>query len=934
MLALAAVKNKAIDRVISATGFKSTDEDPVCPVFVVGDGELGKDAGYQAFISLLKKKPPSNVFDIEIESTAKVSTLKKLIKVEKTPEFDDIAADKLTLWCVSIPIDAAKKHEQIFLDPIISKEELLPTRRLSKVFAEELPEDTVHVIVQRPQQVHAPISTRVTTPLQAHSSDESRPDSPLSEIMHIIKEIQSIFRRRSAGSDSTPLLSDSMPWHERPMEAAIDRVVENVVTCLAWQKDLQVAKTESSFLVCSGTAGIGKTRYGRELYNALKSRLSPAARKKNRDYIPYYYYMLLDFSDAVNLDPTDISLGAEIILGLRLAYSHFFQGNYEQRFPSFRSRALKHKEFFSIDNVISAIRQDLKLPEQQPLFLFLHIDEFQRIFDYRWEGIPKGSRPVQPSESGIRLAGDKTEHHTVEGLSLFKDMMRSLGSYMSGAIKPSMVQTFLSGTARQDVTLAAEPTFYSFNFVSCPTLSMGACYDIMAHFAGLSGIACSRWMPTMAFFHLLSATGGLPRALQLLLEEFFGRELEKCNAFVDRVGDINMNIDQTFSIVANRLDSHYAITTFAQKHKELVHALVRLCILQRPSERTHAPSNKSRQLTLDVLERDTHMILEVSKESPGKVLVRIPCFFLHLYNTVTGDIRDRLGSAFLKDWEQDHEWRFFERIIAEYERLRTCLLIGGGCEETTLGEIYQGALGRPETLGHIVKLRRLKVVEADRRFPATGGLSVQGQELDWKSDAVIRNADGTQFGDVFVYREGTGSNGDNFLCALQAKKLGSPVSANLIKLEHKKNMDAIRKIPDGSILDKQGLKRARIITVLITTADVTDQAFQHLGGESFPEDCLLIYRGNFTKFFGDTFGVHAALSMTKDLNWNFATRETLKKKHGLDAEEVDEVLKNLPYRSYDDLIRKVPAMSSKGLDKEMGFLPYQDFLPEKRRRVR
>ncbi|KAG0207562.1 hypothetical protein BGX28_001225 [Mortierella sp. GBA30] len=53
---MAAVKNKVIDRVISAMGFNSTDEDPVCPVFVVGDGEFGKDAGYQAFISMLKKK--------------------------------------------------------------------------------------------------------------------------------------------------------------------------------------------------------------------------------------------------------------------------------------------------------------------------------------------------------------------------------------------------------------------------------------------------------------------------------------------------------------------------------------------------------------------------------------------------------------------------------------------------------------------------------------------------------------------------------------------------------------------------------------------------------------------------------------------------------------------------------------------------------------
>ncbi|KAG0210332.1 hypothetical protein BGX28_009384, partial [Mortierella sp. GBA30] len=37
--ALAAVKNKAINRVISAMGFKATGEDPVCTVFVVGGGE-------------------------------------------------------------------------------------------------------------------------------------------------------------------------------------------------------------------------------------------------------------------------------------------------------------------------------------------------------------------------------------------------------------------------------------------------------------------------------------------------------------------------------------------------------------------------------------------------------------------------------------------------------------------------------------------------------------------------------------------------------------------------------------------------------------------------------------------------------------------------------------------------------------------------------
>jgi hypothetical protein len=313
-------------------------------------------------------------------------------------------------------------------------------------------------------------------------------------------------------------------------------------------------------------------------------------------------------------------------------------------------------------------------------------------------------------------------------------------------------------------------------------------------------------------------------------------------------------------------------------------------------------------------------------------VVRIPFFFLYLYNTITRDVRDRLGFAFLRDWEQVHEWEFFEHIIAEYEVLRTGLLIDSGSEEMALGEIYQGALGQTETLGRTVKLRKLKVVKADHRFPEMGELIVGGEELDWKSDVVIKNAGGAKFGDVCVYREGAGGNSAKILCVLQAKKLKKPVSTDLIEIEHNKNKGAIQNIPEGSKLDEQGIKRADTITVFITTADVTDKAFQQFK-EYFPEDCLLIYRGNFTKFFGNEFGIHAALSMTKDINWNFATKETLKKKHGLDEEEVDQVLNNMPYRSYDELIQKVPAMSNRELDQEMGFLPYQGFPTEKRRRV-
>jgi hypothetical protein len=335
---------------------------------------------------------------------------------------------------------------------------------------------------------------------------------------------------------------------------------------------------------------------------------------------------------------------------------------------------------------------------------------------------------------------------------------------------------------------------------------------------------------------------------------------------------------------------------------------------------------------LGVLERDKHTILEDSDEAPGIVLVRIPFFFLHLYNTVIELVRSRLGLAFLHDGVEDREWGFLGRMIAEYEGPLTNLLIGDGREAATLGEIYQGAIGRAETLGHIVKLKKLLVVKAADRFPESGGLTVGDQERDWRSGLVIKNANGAQFGDICVYREKADDSNDIILCVLQAKKLRGPLSVATIQSEHEKNTRTIGQLPDGSMLEQEGIKRVHIITVFITTADLTDGAFQQLKG-SFPNNCLLIYRGNFTKFFSDAFNISAALAISKDLNWNFAIRETLKRKNKLGDKEVDQILENMPYRSYDDLIQKVPGMGSKNLDKEMGFLPYQDVQPEKRRRL-
>ncbi|KAI7831186.1 hypothetical protein BC939DRAFT_499130 [Gamsiella multidivaricata] len=102
--------------------------------------------------------PASRAFPVKIPSDDTVGDLKELIKAKKAAAFNDIDANEITLWHVSILVVAIKN---VFLDKIISKEKPFPTTRLSKVFPKDLPEEAIHIIVQRTQPE---LSARATPP--------------------------------------------------------------------------------------------------------------------------------------------------------------------------------------------------------------------------------------------------------------------------------------------------------------------------------------------------------------------------------------------------------------------------------------------------------------------------------------------------------------------------------------------------------------------------------------------------------------------------------------------------------------------------------------------------------------------------------------------------------------------------------------------------
>ncbi|KAG0285780.1 hypothetical protein BGZ97_007676, partial [Linnemannia gamsii] len=85
-----------------------------------------------------------NAFPVPISSAETVGELKDKIKTKKAPRFDDVAADELSLWRVSIPDD--DDDDEIPID----KKKLRATRGLLEVFPDKPPKNTIHVIVERP----------------------------------------------------------------------------------------------------------------------------------------------------------------------------------------------------------------------------------------------------------------------------------------------------------------------------------------------------------------------------------------------------------------------------------------------------------------------------------------------------------------------------------------------------------------------------------------------------------------------------------------------------------------------------------------------------------------------------------------------------------------------------------------------------------------
>ena len=86
-------------------------------------------------------------FTVKIEKTENLNILKRLIKEEKAPTLNHIAASDLDLWAAGFEMDALTEE---LLNNALHKRKLSTTTKLSSIFKNVVNDDFLHIIVKAP----------------------------------------------------------------------------------------------------------------------------------------------------------------------------------------------------------------------------------------------------------------------------------------------------------------------------------------------------------------------------------------------------------------------------------------------------------------------------------------------------------------------------------------------------------------------------------------------------------------------------------------------------------------------------------------------------------------------------------------------------------------------------------------------------------------
>ncbi|KAI8345625.1 hypothetical protein B0O80DRAFT_472404 [Mortierella sp. GBAus27b] len=657
---------------------------------------------------------------------------------------------------------------------------------------------------------------------------------------------------------------EAMPLKDRNFQSVLDIISKNVRQML----EESTSKADFDMLVCGGAPGIGKTRFGKELFHYLDRHWvlpDPWTREEVR-----LKYLYMDFGNGIRLDEKDKVTDPSVIMGLRMTYCYFIEGQYNLTFEKFRDLVREHMDLFTISNALEAFVKHISVKGKQQLFLFLHIDEFQHIKSW----------------------GQDTGE-----AKFFKGILGRLASLMHS--RATFVQTFLSGTAPQAIVEAQESTGASFQFINCPLLSFKSMLDIAGHYAkkeGAEQFDCGpyKWMLCRQFLQLLEDTGGLPRALQYLFEQCFS--VGSKETFFRNITTQDFNTIHAGTKL--ELSKRYKIRDAIDKNEQLARRLLHYSISGIPVQRADNMDPGNTNVTVESLERDTHIILVPNGSA---FVIKMPLFFISIYNDRLHILDRKLGEQL--SVQHDMCWQEWELFVACHEALRNNLLIDLGRDTVKLSEVYPGAYGTSTTLGLEVKLQRLSVCQSQERFPCAKltGKSTR-KTISWKKgEAVIVNGAGASWGDSFMVRR---TIDDKRLLILHQDKYdykSEEYSSKDLSDEHQKNLNTSAKAIKNGFKE---LEPYRHITVLFTTRPFSEKT-------RIPDDCLVISENNFKDYFGPVFALHSNFALLRQ-NPNFMEASRMANRiPGVGEATAKEIVLQRPYRSLGDFYEKFPVVKRK-----------------------
>ncbi|PKY31700.1 hypothetical protein RhiirB3_475297 [Rhizophagus irregularis] len=798
----------------------------------------------------------------------KISDLKYLIYNEINHDIKFNYQD-IDLWKVDITENEGNKLKHVTTEDDIKKKlggkKLVPIHSVKKHFLEQLlVDENIHVIVQLPAA------------------------AVIIESFSMVME--KILENVARSSDRTPGFSSSIPLKERNMESAIKSISKNFKQ--SFYTPQTVAKQTLQFLVCCGAPGIGKTRYGLELFNHLKNNSEKVLVDLHSQPVPDpdFLSIYLDFGQDVELDCYDNNLTADSAIALRIAYKFFVvDESYQMQFNVFRQKIYDHfkvnstiesltkfESTINLNNVIQSIRMSRQLNDNRTLVILLHIDEIQIMFNYEKYWMRKG---------------------------FTKRLLHRLALYMLD--NKTFIQTFLSGTALQDVVKLKEPTSYNFSYINCPLLSMGACIEIVNYFAVRENDTNYQWTLDRSFIKILDDARGLPRAIEYILEEILERNLFKNHK------NHPWNLTGFFIKIA----TSYNITTFVKEHKDLALTLLKNCLKSDSIERTHKVlKSDDNSLTYGELERDKHIILE---DVDGKLFIAMPVYFIHLYNT-TLNLADVILSEALISNQRSMEWQHWETFVAHFEMFKVNLLFASGKTTAKLNEIYPGAFGNEKTLSLKFKLKNLKgIAYLEHQFPSKyEGLRCRNTKVShtWKDNIVFKNAASSEFGDSILRYVSEDGNG-YFLCLqckwIWGKDFQIPLKLPDVVGEHRKNLATLEKC------DSEEIKKEKIITVLFTTRAI-DPELTYDFGSAIPDNILLVCRDNFHQHFGRLFASRVDFELLS-VNANYTCPDIPTKIFSTEIKDSPEALMlKRPFRSPEDFKDRVAFNDGVTFDSDEG----------------